>query len=59
MIDSKMLRPANYDKLTSTGQAIVDDHIRAGIQPPKMTPPSKKQLARTLWPFDASDLPED
>lgn len=34
----KIPRPANYDQLGGVGQAIVDDHIRAGVTPPPMTP---------------------
>lgn len=41
-------RPANYDQLSEIGKAIVDDHIREGITPPPMTPPTP-QVVTHVW----------
>lgn len=47
-------RPANYEDLTSTGRAIVDDHIRAGIAPPPMTP-ATPQVVTHVWDSEIDD----
>lgn len=44
-MEAKMNRPANYASLTSTARAIIDDHIRAGVAPPKFTPFVQQQPA--------------
>lgn len=41
-------RPSNYDELTSTARAIVDDHIRAGVTPPQFAP-AKPQVITHTW----------
>ena len=54
-------RPSNYDELTHGQKAIVDEHIRAGYQPPPMTPPSREQIERTRngAPTNLDAIPED
>lgn len=49
-------RPANYTSLTGTAQAIIDDHIRAGVEPPKFTPFVPQPPGP---PINIDDLPED
>jgi hypothetical protein len=46
-------QPATSE-LTSTQQAIVDDHIRAGVPPPVFAP-SKPQVVTHVWNSEVDD----
>lgn len=50
-----MNRPANYSDLLSSEKMMVDDHIRAGVEPPKFEVTKYKAETPEPWTGDICD----